>query len=105
MRILYKRFKDHALFDVTTLSMQGKRKLNGHKETRGKKRDERTLEDRKKTYPSYENKFGHLEGDTIIGKNHKSTVVTFAERASKLTIALKTPGCKAEDVEWFLNNC
>ena len=36
MRTLYRRFKDGSLFDVTTLPMQGKRKPNGHKETRGK---------------------------------------------------------------------
>ncbi|MFL2077524.1 IS30 family transposase [Marinilactibacillus psychrotolerans] len=104
MRTLYRRFKDSALFDVTTLPMQGKRKPNGHKETRGKQGDKRTLDDRKKAYPTYENEFGHLEGDTIIGKNHKSAVITFAERVSKLIIALETPGRKAEDIEWTLNN-
>lgn len=34
--------------------MQGKRKPNGHKETRGKQGDKRTLDDRKKAYPTYE---------------------------------------------------
>ena len=104
MRTLYRRFKDSALFDVTTLPMKGKRKPNGHKETRGKQADKRTLDDRKKAYPAYESEFGHLEGDTIIGKNHKSAVITFAERVSKLIIALETPGRKAEDIERTLNN-
>ena len=58
----------------------------------------------KQAYPSYHKEFGHLEGDTIIGKNHKSAVITFAERASKLIIALKTPGRKAEDIEVTLTN-
>lgn len=35
MSKLYRRFKDNMLFDITTLPMQGKRKPNGHKETRG----------------------------------------------------------------------
>src|SRR5699024_6383649 len=62
-----------------------------------------SLEDRQKAYPKYEDEFGHLEGDTIIGKNHKSAVITFAERVSKLIIALETPGRKAEDIETTLN--
>ena len=104
MSTLYRRFKDSLLFEVTTLPMQGKRKPNGHKETRGRQADKRTLDDRKKAYPAYESEFGHLEGDTIIGKNHKSAVVTFAERVSKLIIALETPGRKAKDIEETLNN-
>ena len=104
MRTLYRRFKDSELFDVTTLPMQGKRKANGYKETRGKLGDKRTLDNRKEDYPDYENEFGHLEGDTIIGKNHQSAVITFAERVSKLIIALKTPGRKAKDIETTLDN-
>src|SRR5699024_11620692 len=48
---LYRRFKDSSLFDVTTLPMKGKRKPNGHQETRGKQADKRSLEDRQKAYP------------------------------------------------------
>ena len=97
VRTLYRRFKNGE-FDQSKLPMQGKRKPNGHKETRGRQADKRTLDDRKKAYPAYESEFGHLEGDTIIGKNHKSAVVTFAERVSKLIIALETPGRKAKDI-------
>ena len=104
MRTLYRHFKDNSIFDVTTLPMKGKRKPNGHQETRGKQGDKRTLDDREKEYPRYDNEFGHLEGDTIIGKNHKSAVITFAEKVSKLVIALETPGRKAEDIEKTLNN-
>lgn len=42
------------LFDVITLPIQGKRKPNDHKKTRGKQGDKRTLDNRKKAYPSYE---------------------------------------------------
>lgn len=104
MSTLYRRFKDSPLFDVTTLPMKGKRKPNGHRETRGKQNDKRTLDDREKAYPTYKNEFGHLEGDTIIGKNHKSAVITFAEKVSKLIIALETPGRTAKDIENTLNN-
>lgn len=104
MRTLYRRFKESSLFDVTTLPMKGKRKPNGHKETRGKQGNKKILEDRTKAYPTFESEFGHLEGDTIIGKDHKSAVITLAERVSKLIIALETPGRKAEDIEFTLNN-
>ena len=63
--------------------MKGKRKPNGHKETRGKQGDKRSLEDRSNAYPIVKNEFGHLEGDTIIGKDHKNAVITLAERVSK----------------------
>ncbi len=106
MRTLYRRFQDSLLFDVTTLPLKGKRKPNGHQETRGKQNDRRTLEDRNKAYPRFDQEFGHLEGDTIVGKDHQSAVITLAERVSKLIIALETPGRKAEDIEhtlteWF----
>ena len=104
MRTLYRRFKDSPLFDITTLPMQGKRKPNGHQEKRGKQGNKRSLDDRQKAYPAFENEFGHLEGDTIIGKDHKSAVITLAERVSKLIIALETPGRKAKDIEQVLNN-
>ncbi|QSI00815.1 IS30 family transposase [Treponema phagedenis] len=50
--------------------------------------------------------FGHLEGDTIVGKDHKSAVMTLAERVSKLIIALKLAETTAAAVEqrldqWF----
>nr|MDK7631874.1 IS30 family transposase [Globicatella sanguinis] len=71
-RTLYRRFKDSELFDPSTLPMKGKRKPNGHQEKRGKQHFRRTIEDRKKENPQYEKEFGHLEGDTIVGKDHKS---------------------------------
>lgn len=51
MRTLYRRFKDSALFDVTTLPMQGKRKPNGHKETRGSKQIKERLTTVRKLIP------------------------------------------------------
>ena len=104
MRTLYRRFNDSSVFDVKTLPMKGKRKPNGHQETRGKQDGRRGLGDRERAYPAFETEFGHLEGDTIIGKNHKSAVITLAERVSKLIIALETPGRKAKDIEVTLNN-
>lgn len=86
--------------------MKGKRKSNGYKEKWGKQSFRRKLNDRKKEYPDFVNEFGHLEGDTIVGLNHKSAVITLVERLSKVIITLKPDGRKAKDIEkslhqWF----
>ncbi len=104
MRTLYRRFKDSSLFDIGQLPMKGKRKPNGYQEKRGHQGNKRSLENRQKAYPRFKNEFGHLEGDTIIGKDHKSAVITLAERSSKLIIALETAGRKAKDIERTLNS-
>lgn len=103
-RSLYRRFKDDKTLNIELLPMKGKRKRNGYKEKRGRQSFRRTLEDREQEFPNYESEFGHLEGDTIIGKNHKSAVITLVERMSKAIIALKPEGRTASEVEERLVN-
>jgi transposase, IS30 family len=67
MRTLYRMFKQ-GVFEVTHLPMKGKRKANGHKETRGKQSFRRSLRDRGNDYSKFNQEFGHLEGYTIVGK-------------------------------------
>ena len=55
-----------------------------------------------KDYVVFEEEFGHLEGDTIVGIHHKS-VITTVERLSKAIIALKPEGRKAVDIENSIN--
>lgn len=88
-RTLYRRLKNDKSLDVNLLPMRGKRKQNGYKEKRGRQSFRRTIEDRSKAYPNYANEFGHLKGDIIIGKDHKSAVITFVQRVSKGIITLK----------------
>ncbi|ROZ20945.1 IS30 family transposase, partial [Enterococcus faecium] len=59
--------------------------------------------ERKKDYVVFEEEFGHLEGDTIIGIHHKSAVITLVERLSKAIIVLKPEGRKAVDIENSIN--
>ena len=99
---LYRRFKTGE-FNVLHLPMQGKRKPNGYKEKRGKQAFKRNISERKKDYVVFEEEFGHLEGDTIVGIHYKSAVITLVERLSKAIIALKPEGRKAVDIENSIN--
>lgn len=99
---LYRRIKE-GQFNVKLLPMKGKRKSNGHKETRGKQAFTRNVAERQKDHPHVDEEFGHLEGDTIVGVKHKSAVVTLAERISKLIITVKPDGRRAIDIQQALD--
>lgn len=102
MRTLY-RLADRGVFDKRSLPWKGKRKPNGKKETRGKQAFRRDIRGRAHVYPDFNTEFGHLEGDTIVGKHHKSAVITLVERQSKAIITLQTDGRKASDIERSIN--
>ena len=102
IRTLYRMFKSRV-FDAAILPMKGKRKPNGHQERRGKQAFKRHISERESDYPSFQEEFGHIEGDTIVGARHKSAVITLVERLTKVIIALKPAGRKAGDIEATLN--
>lgn len=103
VRTLYRMFQTGA-FNVRDLPMKGKRKPNGHQEKRGKQAFRRSIHERIKEHPEFENEFGHLEGDTIVGRKHKSAVITLVERLSKVIITLKPAGRQAMDIENRINH-
>ena len=84
MRILY-RLADQGIF----MLWKGKRNQNGKKEGWGTRDFRRNLRKRANMYPNFETEFGHLEEDTIVGKNHKSAVITLVEKQSKAIIVLQ----------------
>lgn len=98
VRTLYRLFKANY-FDITKLPMKGKRKPNGHNERRGRQAFKRNISERLTDYTQFNQEFGHLEGDTIVGVHHKSAVITLIERLSKVIITLKPEGRKATDIE------
>lgn len=83
--------------------MKGKRKPNGHQEKRGKQVIRRSIHDRSNDYTSFEEEFGHLVSDTIVGQKQKSAVITLVERLSKVIITLKPCGRLATDIANRLN--
>lgn len=111
VRTLYRMFQTGA-FNVCDLPMKGKRKPNGHQKN-VETSFRRSIHERIKEHPEFENEFGHLEGDTIVGRKHKSAVITLVERLSKVIITLKPAGRQAMDIEnqliigfkRFLNIC
>ena len=102
VRTLYRMFK-MGIFDCSDLPMKGKRKPNGHQEKRGKHAFRRSIHERSNDYTSFEEEFGHLEGDTIVGQKHKSAVITLVERLSKVITTLQPEGRRAIDIENRLN--
>ncbi|WP_159153924.1 IS30 family transposase [Enterococcus faecalis] len=102
-RTLYRKFKNNE-FNILDLPMKGKRKPNGHQEKRGKQAYKRTIHERNARYQNFDEEFGHLEGDAIVGVKHKSAVITLVERLSKAIITLKPAGRQAKDIELTLNH-
>ena len=98
------RLADRGILKKEDLPWKGKRKPNGHSEKRGKQAFRRDLREREAIIPNFKTEFGHLEGDTIVGKKHKSTVITLVEGLSKAIITLKTNGRKASDIDIFFED-
>ena len=88
MRTIY-RLIDRGILKKEDLPWKGKRKPNGHREKRGKQAFRRNLRERAISFPNFKTELGHLEGDTIVGKKHKSAVITLVEGLSKAIITLK----------------
>ncbi|WP_167803210.1 IS30 family transposase [Lactiplantibacillus plantarum] len=100
VRTLYRIFKRDAfgLF-AKDLPMYGQRHPNGYVERRGKAGQlGRDLKTRYQDYPNFKREFGHLEGDTVQGKNHHGAVTTLVERQTKVAIVLNSHTKSSQNV-------
>lgn len=100
VRTLYRIFKRDAfgLF-AKDLPMHGQRHPNGYVERRGKAGQlGRDLKTRYQDYPNFKREFGHLEGDTVQGKNHQGAVTTLVERQTKAAIVLNSHTKSSQNV-------
>ena len=59
------------------------RKRGATKDSRGKIRDQVSIDERPEIVAS-KIRFGDLEMDTVLGKNHKGAILTINDRATKL---------------------
>ena len=100
VRTLYRIFKRDAfgLF-AKDLPMHGQCHPNGYVERRGKAGQlGRDLKTRYQDYPNFKREFGHLEGDTVQGKNHQGAVTTLVERQTKVAIVLNSHTKSSQNV-------
>lgn len=98
VKTLYRCYKRDPRLSEKSLAFKGKRRANSHVEKRGKDISKLSIHDREKLFPNFENEFGHFEGDSIVGKAHKSKVITLVEKRFKAIITLKPQGQGAEDI-------
>ncbi len=98
-KTLYKLVKQ-GIIEKQKLRRKGINNPKNHKETRGKINDCHTIHQRDERYPKAQTnqEYGHFEGDTIVGKNRQSAIVTLVEKKSKYTVLLKASR-KSQDVK------
>lgn len=89
---------DFGIFKKENMPWQSERKANWKKERRRKQVFYRDLRECADMYPNFETNFGHLEGGTIVGKNHKSAVITLVENQAKVMIVLQSKVRKSSDI-------
>ena len=94
----YKSREDETL-EVKLLPTKGERKKDRSVQKRGKQVFKRSIHDRLKYYPNFATEFAHFQGDKIIGKDHKSCVITLVEKESKVIVTLKTKNRTAKSIE------
>ena len=98
-KILYK-FVKKGIIDAKKLRRKRKNSPKNHKETRGRINDCKTIHERDRLYPkaSTNQEYGHFEGDTIVGNNRQSAIVTLVEKKIKYIVVLKASR-KSQDVK------
>ena len=87
------RKAEEGIIDIKLFLRKGKKKYRKNNSKRdGLVKDVHTIHERNAKYTEAElsNEFGHFEGDTIIGKDHASAIITIDDRASKFRILLKS---------------
>lgn len=98
-KTLYKLVKQ-GLIQKDKLRRKGRNNPKNYTETRGRINDCKTIHQRDEWYPkaSTNQEYGHFEGDTIVGKNRQSAIVTLVEKKSKYIVLLKASR-KSQDVK------
>jgi IS30 family transposase len=96
-RFIYsKKNQDKRLWEYLPLKRVKRRKKKGRKTKRIMIANRVSIHKRSKKIDKRK-EFGHWEGDSIVGKNHKSAIHTEVERLSRYLLARKLTGFKPEE--------
>lgn len=74
-----------------------RKRYGSGKQARGQLKNRISIDERPEVV-NQNTEFGHWEGDTIIGRNHKGAIVTIVEKKSKLLKMALLPDRKSENV-------
>jgi len=87
---LYLRGDDLGLDMAKTHKYKRRKKKDPNRKIKGRI-DMKSIHERDKTFPEVKNNtvFGHFEGDTIIGADHGSSVLTIVERSTKCMVIIQ----------------
>ena len=94
--IYAKKNRDKRLWEYLPLKRVKRRKKQGRKTKRIRIANRVSIHKRSKKIDKRK-EFGHWEGDSIVGKNHKSAIHTEVERLSRYLLARKLIGFKPEE--------
>ena len=94
--ILQDKIKGGHLYQHLRFRNQRKRKY-GHPETRGKLNNRRSIHERPQIIHQ-RSRFGDLEIDTIVGKNHQQSLVSIVDRKTGYLWLKKCSTRKSQDV-------
>lgn len=101
-RIYQYIYEDQAqggtLYQHLRTARRRRKKRFNKKHQRGQIPNRIMIDQRPKVVDTKE-RFGDWEVDTIIGKNHKSAILTLTERKSQFELMAKTDGTKAESIK------
>ncbi len=81
-----------------------RRKKRMHRKHQRGQIPNRVMIDQRPEIVDTKERFGDWEADTIIGKNHKSAIVTLTERKSQFELMAITQGTKAESIKKHMIN-
>jgi transposase, IS30 family len=90
--------KDDIIYQKLRRKRKKRRKRLKKDDNRGKIPN-KVMIDKRPDVINNKERIGDWEGDTIIGKDHKSAMLTLVERKSKFTFILSLAAKKAEEVE------
>lgn len=96
---IYQDQKQGGLLYIHLRTARRRRKKRLHRKHQRGQIPNRVMIDQRPEIVDTKQRYGDWEVDTIIGKNHKSAILTLTERKSQFELIAKTDGTKAESIK------